>query len=160
MITYLLFHSSLSKIFKYTTSKINQVGWVHQLPISLDNIAASSLKEPTLPILYNKLPIQLYIKYSSISYSLFQYYIITSSLLSLPQELFNYIVNYLSRKYISILLATSKSTYIKGTCAFNKSCFYIILAKLLYKGLYNTKKILDNIHARYIRTIYFKAYKR
>ena len=84
----------------------------------------------------------------------------TSSLLSLPQELFNYIVDYLPKKYASILLATSKSTYIKGTCAFNKSCFYIILAKLLYKGLYNTKKILDNTHARYIYTIYFKAYKR
>ena len=84
----------------------------------------------------------------------------TSSLLSLPQELFNYIVNYLPRKYASILLATSKSTYAKGTCAFNKSCFYIIPAELLYKGLRNTEKILDNTYARYIRTIYFKACKR
>jgi len=84
----------------------------------------------------------------------------TSSLLSLPQELFNYIVNYLSRKYASTLLATSKSTYVKGTCAFNKSCFHIIPAELLCKGLYNTKKILNNTHARYIRTIYFKACKR
>jgi len=69
----------------------------------------------------------------------------TSFLLSLLQELFNYIINYLPRKYISTLLATSKSTYIKSTCAFNKSCFYIILAELLYKGLRNIKKILDNI---------------
>ena len=59
-----------------------------------------------------------------------------------------------------MFLATSKSTYAKGICAFNKSCFYIILAELLYKGLRNTKKILDNTHARYIRTIYFKASKR
>jgi hypothetical protein len=61
---------------------------------------------------------------------------------------------------VSTLLATSRSTYAKGIYAFNKSCFYIIPAELLYKGLRNTKKILDNIYARYIRTIYFKVSKR
>ncbi len=55
---------------------------------------------------------------------------------------------------------TSKSIYIKGICAFNKSCFYIIPAELLCEGLCNTKKILDNPHARYIYTIYFKACER
>jgi hypothetical protein len=83
----------------------------------------------------------------------------TFSLLSLPQELFDYIVNYLPKKYVSILLATSIYTYIKGTCAFNKSCFCIIPAELLYEGLRNTKKILNNTHARYIYTIYFKVSK-
>ena len=47
----------------------------------------------------------------------------------------------------------------KGTCAFNKSYFHIIPAELSCEGLRNTKKILDNIHAKYIRTIYFKASK-
>ena len=84
----------------------------------------------------------------------------TSSLLSLPQELFDYIVNCLPRKYASTLLATSKSTYAKGTCAFNKNCFRIIPAELSCEGLHNTEKILDNTHARYIRTIYFKACER
>ena len=55
---------------------------------------------------------------------------------------------------------TSKYTYIKGICTFNKSCFYIILIELLCKGLRNTEKILDNTYARHIRTIYFKACKR
>ena len=83
----------------------------------------------------------------------------TSSLLSLPQELFNYIINYLLRKYASTLLATSKSTYAKGIYAFNKSCFRIIPAELLCEGLRNTEKILDNTYARHIYTIYFKACK-
>ena len=83
----------------------------------------------------------------------------TSSLLSLPQELFDYIINYLPKKYASTLLATSKSTYTKSTYAFNKSCFYIIPAKLSCKGLRNTEKILDNTYARHIYTIYFKACK-
>jgi hypothetical protein len=84
----------------------------------------------------------------------------TASLLSLPQELFDYIVNYLPRKYASTLLATSRSTYAKGTCAFNKSCFRIIPAELSCEGLRNTEKILDNTHARHIYTIYFKVSKR
>ena len=83
----------------------------------------------------------------------------TFSLLSLPQELFNYIINYLPRKYVSTLLATSKYTYMKGTYAFNKSCFYIIPVKLLYKGLRNTKKILNNIYTKYIHIICFKVSK-
>ena len=83
----------------------------------------------------------------------------TSSLLSLPQELFNYIVNYLPRKYVSTLLVTFKYTYVKGIYAFNKSCFCIIPVELLCEGLCNTKKILNNIYARYIYTICFKASK-
>lgn len=79
-----------------------------------------------------------------------------ATLLSLPEELIERIIGFLSIDHARNALSTCREVYSKGKHAFDRKCFRVVPVNVTQAGLLSSQGNLNNDSCRYIETIILK----